>query len=435
MTAKDREILWNALWQPGVLLELAILAACVGAAALLVRSLRGREAPESSIWFGSHVADGVLFPLMCLLLAFLSWRILAFAWPGRPWPLLHLAVPVLLSLVAVRLSARVLSASFANASWARTLERVIFWAASIALVLWVTGVLSSLLDEAAAIDFTLGSTHLSLRHLIEGGLAAGLVLLVTLSISAVLERQLIRGTGSDLSVRKMTANLVRALLLTVGFLVAMSMLGIDLTALSVLGGAIGVGLGLGLQRIVVNYVGGFVILAERVVRVGDVVKLDGFEGEVADIRSRYTLVRAVSGRESIVPNEMFVSQRVENLSLEGTRVAITSTVTVVHGTDVAALREKLASALAAVPRLLRDPEPSVQLSAFAPHGLELMLVGWIADPHKGFGAVRSEMNLAALAVFAQEGVEIARQQVAAVSPASAAATPADAVPPARTPLA
>jgi small-conductance mechanosensitive channel len=312
---------------------------------------------------------------------------------------------------------------------------VIFWGASIALVLWVTGVLSSLLDEAAAIDFTLGSTHLSLRHLIEGGLAAGLVLLVTLSISAVLERQLIRGTGSDLSVRKMTANLVRALLLTVGFLVAMSMLGIDLTALSVLGGAIGVGLGLGLQRIVVNYVGGFVILAERVVRVGDVVKLDGFEGEVADIRSRYTLVRAVSGRESIVPNEMFVSQRVENLSLEGTRVAITSTVTVVHGTDVAALREKLASALAAVPRLLRDPEPSVQLSAFAPHGLELMLVGWIADPHKGFGAVRSEMNLAALAVFAQEGVEIARQQVAAVSPASAAATPADAVPPARTPLA
>src|SRR6185436_15581909 len=113
---------------------------------------------------------------------------------------------------------------------------------------------------------------------------------------------------------------------------------VDLTALSVLGGAGGVGLGFGLQKLASNYVSGFVILLERSLRIGDNVKVDSFEGRITDIKTRYTLIRAGNGRESIVPNEMLITQRVENLSLADQKVAISSMVQVAYGTDIRSLQ-------------------------------------------------------------------------------------------------
>ena len=136
---------------------------------------------------------------------------------------------------------------------------------------------------------------------------------------------------------------MRALLLFFGLLFALSAVGIDLTALSVLGGAIGVGLGFGLQKIAANYISGFVILAERSLRIGDMVKVDGFEGRITDIRTRYTVIRSLNGREAIVPNETLITTRVENSSLADPRVLVTSAVQVAYGTDVRRLQPLLAA--------------------------------------------------------------------------------------------
>jgi len=187
---------------------------------------------------------------------------------------------------------------------------------------------------------------------------------------------------------------------------ALSAAGIDLTALGVLGGALGVGIGLGLQKLAANYVSGFVILAERSVRIGDMVRVDNFEGRVTDITTRYTLIRALNGREAIVPNEMMVTQRVENNTLADAKMALTTVVQVAYGTDLAAMMPRLAAAVAAVPRVLADPGPGVQLSAFAADGLELTVVFWIADADKGTGNVRSDVNLALLRLLDEAGVEI-----------------------------
>lgn len=152
--------------------------------------------------------------------------------------------------------------------------------------------------------------------MIEGALTAAAVLLIALWISAAIESRLLRSaTGAELSLRKAVSNAVRALLIFVGLIMALSAVGIDLTALSVLGGAVGVGIGFGLQKLASNYVSGFVILAERSMRIGDNVRVDNFEGRITDINARYTVVRSSTGRESIVPNEMLIIQRVENLSL------------------------------------------------------------------------------------------------------------------------
>jgi small-conductance mechanosensitive channel len=199
---------------------------------------------------------------------------------------------------------------------------------------------------------------------------------------------------------------VRALLLLVGLLLAMSAAGIPLGALSVFGGALGVGIGFGLQKLAANYVSGFVILAERSLRIGDTVKVDGFEGRITDISTRYTVIRALNGRESIVPNEMLITQRVENSSLADPKVMISTAVQVAYGTDLGKLMPLMTSSVAAVPRVIDEPGPVVQLTNFASDGLELAVYFWINDPENGQGSVKSDVNLALLRTLDAAGVEI-----------------------------
>ena len=403
LTADELGRLVASLTRPSVLGEAGALLGCLLAAWLLVRLLRGRAPQPGSIWFGDGVVDGVLFPVAALALA------LAARWVLRdvmPLALMQLAVPVLVSLVVIRLTVRVLHRAFPQSAFVRAVERWVSWVAWLAMVLWVLGVLPLMLAELDAIQWKIGSTRVSLRNLLEGVLAAVVVLVLVLWVSATLEARLLQGATDNLSLRKMAANALRAVLLFVGLMFALSAAGIDLTALGVLGGALGVGIGLGLQKLAANYVSGFVILAERSVRIGDMVRVDNFEGRITDITTRFTLIRALNGREAIVPNEMMVTQRVENSSLADPQVALNTVVQVAYGTDLDALMPRLAAAVAAVPRVLADPGPGVQLSNFAADGLELTVVFWIADADKGTGNVRSDVNLAILRLLGEAGVEI-----------------------------
>jgi small-conductance mechanosensitive channel len=285
------------------------------------------------------------------------------------------------------------------------------------------------MDAMDDVHWKMGATRMSLLNVVEGTLTAGLVMVIALWVSSAIERQLLTGTGNTLSLRKMAANIVRALLLFVGLLLALSAVGIDLTALSVLGGAIGVGVGFGLQKIAANYVSGFVVLAERSLRIGDMVKVDGFEGRITDIRTRYTVIRALNGRESIVPNEMLITQRVENSSLADQKISITSVVPVAYGTDVRALGPKLVAAIRQVPRVLDQPSPAIQLTDFTADGMNLTIAFWIADPESGQGNVRSDVNLAVLDLLNAEGVQIPYpQRVLHVRPGAAGAVLGDAGP-------
>ena len=403
LTADELGRLVASLTRPSVLGEAGALLGCLLAAWLLVRLLRGRAPQPGSIWFGDGVVDGVLFPVAALALA------LAARWVLRdvmPLALMQLAVPVLVSLVVIRLTVRVLRRAFPQSAFVRAVERWVSWVAWLAMVLWVLGVLPLMLAELDAIQWKIGSTRVSLRNLLEGVLAAVVVLVLVLWVSATLEARLLQGATDNLSLRKMAANALRAVLLFVGLMFALSAAGIDLTALGVLGGALGVGIGLGLQKLAANYVSGFVILAERSVRIGDMVRVDNFEGRITDITTRFTLIRALNGREAIVPNEMMVTQRVENSSLADPQVALNTVVQVAYGTALDALMPRLAAAVAAVPRVLADPGPGVQLSNFAADGLELTVVFWIADADKGTGNVRSDVNLAILRLLGEAGVEI-----------------------------
>jgi len=390
-----------ALMQPAALAELGVVLGCLGLAYGLVR-LAHRNAP-GSVWFGTRGIDGVLFPLLGLGL------VLAARWAFKgqlPAAVFKLAVPILASLAIIRTTVRVLHVAFPESRLVRVLERTVSWLVWAGLVLWLTDLLPLVLAEMAVIKWHIAGAEVSLRSLVEGGLSALAVLVIVLWISASIEARLLAAEGVNLSVRKMAANATRALLLLVGLLLALSAAGIPLGALSVLGGAIGVGIGLGLQKLAANYVSGFVILAERSLRIGDVVKVDSFEGRITDITTRYTVIRANNGRESIVPNELMITQRVENCSFADPKVAMTTVVQVAYGSDLGALIPRLVEAVKAVPRVLPEPAPAVQLSQFAADGLELTIVFWIGDLHNGQGNVRSDVNLAVLAAIEAAGVQI-----------------------------
>ncbi len=401
------------LLKPTVLVELAVIGLALLLAWGLVSLLRKSRLADATqaeagpgsghILLGDRGFDGVLFPLLALGLAAIArWVLKGLV----PLALLKLALPVLASLAIIRIFVRVLRAAYPHSALVRALERTLSWLVWLATVLWITDLLPMLLAGMEDVHWKIAGSEVTLRGLFEGTLSAAVVLVLVLWLSATIEARLLAARSVNMSVRKIAANATRAGLLLVGVLIALSVAGIPLGALSVIGGAVGVGIGFGLQKLAANYVSGFVILAERSLRIGDTVKVDNFEGRITDITTRYTVIRAANGRESIVPNEMLITQRVENYSFADPNVALSTTVQVAYGTDLAALFPQLAAAVAAVPRVLAEPAPSVQLSNFASDGMDLTIAFWIADLHNGQGNVRSDVNLALLATLNRLGVEI-----------------------------
>jgi small-conductance mechanosensitive channel len=427
-------LLLSSLLHPTALIEAgAVLVALLlswGVVRALSRRRQAAADATGGIWLGDRGFDGVMFPLLALGLALLA-RWLLVAWV--PLALFRLAVPVLLSLAIIRTVVRVLRVAFPASRLVRVLERTLSWFVWIGLVLWLTGLLPLVLSEMEAVHWKVGGADVSLRSLVEGALSAVVVLVLVLWLSATIEARLLSAEGVNLSVRKIAANATRAGLLLLGLLVALSAAGIPLGALSVLGGAIGVGLGFGLQKLAANYVSGFVILAERSLRIGDMVKVDNFEGRITDITTRYTVIRNNNGRESIVPNELLITQRVESSTFADPKVSVSTVLQVAYGTDLQGLLPALREAMLSVPRVLHDPAPGVELRSFAPDGLELALSFWIADPENGSGNVRSDVNLAVLRTLDERGVEIPfPQRVVHALPAAPQAPPPQAPAPGAT---
>ena len=409
----------NAFLQISVAWEVAALLACWVLSGWLVRAMRQRFTSSDfdasrSVLFGAHDIDGALFPVLVLCLAELARLGLAKA---IPLALFQLVLPIFMALALIRLTVKVLQIAFTRSSWARALEHTVSWAVWLAFALWISGLLPALMNELDTIGWKVGRSTLTLRTVIEGVLTAVAVMVLTLWLSSGIEARLLRAaTGGELSLRKAASNATRALLVFVGLMLSLSAIGIDLTALSVLGGAIGVGIGLGLQKLAANYISGFVILTERSIRIGDHVRVDSFEGEVREINARFTVIRSQGGQESLVPNELLLSQRVENWSLADRRVVQTCAIVVEHAATPQLVMDVLLQAMTAQPRVLTDPAPVVLLSSLGQGGMEFTLNYWIDDLEQGQGNLKSDILLAALQGLRAQGIALATPATVSVVP-------------------
>ncbi len=384
------------------------LLLCLGFAWWISRRMALAMADHTR-WTGQSVSKGFVFPFLALVLVF-GLRALVAA--HAPTPLLSTALPVLLSLVVIRMLVRLLSGLFPDSRGVQWVERSVSWLVWLALVMWFTGLDKPLLHELASTELVFGKNKLSLLTLLQGAAYTGLVLILSLWLSGLVERALIAPAVADLSVRKMAANVLRVVLLFLGLIIALSAIGVDLTALSVLGGALGVGLGFGLQNLAANYVSGFVILFERSLRIGDNIILHQFEGQVVDITTRYTLIRGANGQDAVVPNqdlttEMVLKQRRDVPVPHADGLILSSLWTVKHDSDAGLVQEALVQATLGVERVIQDPAPQAQLREVTPSGLQFALVYWIKDPMVSQLSVRSAVNLAVLQALRDKGVELA----------------------------
>jgi small-conductance mechanosensitive channel len=318
-----------------------------------------------------------------------------------------LAMPVFASLTVIRTVAGILRAMFPASAPAQSLinaTSVIVW---LGLVFHLSGLLPTLTEELEQIELPIGKARVTVLALLQGLALIGVTLLGALWLSAMFEARLMT-SPINVSMRLLLSRLMRAGLFVLALLLSLAAVGIDLTVLSVFGGALGVGLGLGLQKIAANYVSGFAMLLEGSFRVGDYVKLDNFEGRITQINTRYTVVQAASGRESVIPNETFITQRVEHFSLTDRNVSVATKVLVEYGTDIDLARRLISDVAASEPRVLKDPAPGVLVSEFLPDGIELTAIFWIADPENGQLALRSNIYVALLRVFRENGIRLAQ---------------------------
>ena len=387
---------------------LAGVGALAGISWVLVRRMATAFSPRLNgidVLFGSRVIDGVIFPLVWLILTvFLRAAMIA---AGLDTVGLRLAFPFVLALLSINLSVKVLAFAFHKSPWFAAARKLIVWVVWILVAAWFSGVLSLVMAELDETKWAIGGHQFALGDLLGGAFTAAGLIAVALWLSAAVDtRLLMNAAGAELSVRKAISNIFRVVLLFVGLMLALSTVGIDLTALSVLGGGLGVGIGFGLQKLAANYISGFVILAERSLRIGDLVRVDGFEGHITDIKARYTVVRAAAGGESVVPNEMLLVNRIENLSLADKCIWQSTHVTVGYDSDVEQVRTLLTEAAAQHPRVLEEPGPSASLVAFEADGLAFTLGFWISDPENGRMNVLSEVNIAILTALRSHQIEI-----------------------------
>lgn len=400
---------WHDLQQPDVLWQAGALAACLVIALLFDRWLGGRlvadgEAESSARAFGRRGLKRLGFPVAMLLLVLVARPLLAL-W--HPINLLGLAIPLLLAMVAIRTVMFVVRQSFfASAPWLAGFERGLAFLVWSVVALYMLGVLPELIDLMESVKFTLGKEKLNLWLILQGLGAVLTTLLVALWLGGMVEAHLMRAPGLDGNLRVVFARLVRALLILLAVLIGLPLVGIDLTTLSVFGGALGVGIGFGMQKIAANYVSGFIILLDRSIRIGNLISVANQRGIVTRITTRYTLLRSLAGVEMIVPNEMLVGSVITNETFSDPKVRIATQVQVAYGTDLEQALALLVAAARAQPRVLADPPPKGFVTAFADSGIDLEIGFWIGDPEEGSMQIKSDIHLAIWQAFLAAGIEI-----------------------------
>jgi len=382
--------------------QLAALLACLVLAWGIARWWRATH-PETATDRFRQVGSRLAFPLSALFLVAVAHTALK----GQlPVSVLHVAMSLLASMALVRSVVYVLRQAFPGASWLTSWERLIATLVWGWMALYITDLAPLVIDSLAQFQFSIGKQQLNLWLILSGLVTVFLTVVFALWVAGVIEARLMRMQTLDGNLRIVGVRVAKALLTVIAVLFSLSMVGIDMTALSVFTGALGVGLGFGLQKIASNYVSGFIILLDRSIRIGNIVQVGADSGVVNQITTRYTVIRHPGGTEFIVPNETLISSVVQNQTYSDNRLRLSTTLGVAYNSDLELAMRLMIEAAQAQPRVLVDPPPAVMLTQFADSSINLELGFWVLDPENGKMNVVSEINLAIWRAFRQHGVEI-----------------------------
>jgi small-conductance mechanosensitive channel len=325
---------------------------------------------------------------------------------GFETPFLDILVKPLLALAFIRMIVYLLRVGIAPGpalkAWEKAISTGIWAVVALHLVGWLPGV-ESFMEQLA---FTVGDSRFSLWMLAKFIVLSAFYLLLALWFSGFIEQRMKKLPHINISMQVGLAKITRFVLLFIAIMMALTEAGLNLSSLTIFGGALGVGIGFGLQKIVSNFISGFILLGDRSIRPGDVISIGGTYGWVKQLRARYIVVRNRDGVETLIPNENLVTSEVINWSYSDKRVRVRIPVQISYRDDPEEAMAIMLEAATASSRVLKIPEPTVNLMEFADSGISLELRVWLTDPEEGIGSVRSIINLAIWRGFREAGITI-----------------------------
>ncbi|MQR02029.1 mechanosensitive ion channel family protein [Glaciimonas soli] len=397
-----------------LLLQVAVVLVCSALGWMLARLVRRffvvEDVTQPVMQIGLRSFSQVLTPLLILVLLVVTKLILVKS--QLPVSVVHLAIPLMASLGLMRFVFYALRRIFVRDSGVSAflllfekLFGALVWAG---VLLYITGLWPDVIDYLHGTVIPIGKHQVSLLDISQALLSVLFTLLIALWAGSVLEQRLMRMNTMHSSLRTVVARMGRAFLILVALMLSLSLVGIDLTVLSVFGGALGVALGLGLQKIASSYVSGFVILLERSLAIGDMVGVSTYYGKVTQINSRFTILEGLDGVESIVPNDVFMTNAVQNYSLNHRILRLATHITIVYQEDVEKILFLLEQATSVIERVTHDIMPQAVLLKIGQDGLEIEVGFWILDPENGRLNVLSDVNRAIWRVLQKHNIKVAQ---------------------------
>ncbi|MCB6182545.1 mechanosensitive ion channel [Leeia sp. TBRC 13508] len=407
LDASEVKDLWldlsEGLFKATQLRQILIICVAITLAFTLHRLFRpkNQSSTKTISLYGFH---RVLFPIAALLVVETGKH---FLHPHQSVRLLNIATSLLIALTIIRAAVYFLRNIFNENKWLRISEKSLVSTIWLGFALHITGQLQWIIHTLDELSIPLGKHSLSLLMLINGALSISITLIIALWVGRTLERRILSSDVLDSSLRVMLAKLSRALLLVIGVMIALPLVGIDLTLFSVFGGALGVGLGLGLQKIASNYVSGFIILMDRSIRLGNFITVDNKYGEVTRLTARYLVLRQSDGTEAIIPNDTLITSVVLNHSYSDQNMLVQITLLIANNSNIQLAQQIMSNATKSHPRILQVPSPNVVYKTIRHEGVELELSLWLSDPQNGTGQLRSDLLQEIHAQFKSNQIELA----------------------------
>jgi small-conductance mechanosensitive channel len=315
---------------------------------------------------------------------------------GAGYQILNLVVTLLNAWVVIRFA----STFIQDKGWSK-LVSITAWSIAALNILGLLQVTSAFLDSLA---FNVGEMRFSVFGLVKGVIAVAILFWLFSLLETMFKRRIDAIKNITPSAKVLLKKFMRVVLIILSVLIAMDAMGIDLTALAVFSGAIGIGLGFGLQKVAANLVSGVILLLDRSVKPGDVISLGDTYGRIDKLGGRYVSVITRDGTEHLIPNEELITQRVENWSFSDTNLRQRAMVSVDYSTDIKLAMRLCEEAALEVPRIVKTPPSRCLLRDFADNGVNIELRYWVSDPENGLGNVRSDVMMCIWDKFHEHGV-------------------------------
>jgi small-conductance mechanosensitive channel len=394
----------NHLLTTGTLIEILLLAGILLTTFILrqvmvprIDKMLAREALLPGMRYTLHRLLLVVSSGMAALLAWIAHG--AIQSVGLNGELLRIAANLLTAWVVIRLATSFLR----QPGWAKLITAVVWFVAALAILGW----LQAFLDLLDSIAFNIGEMRLSLMGFINGILLLTLFIWLSSLVARLVDSRLVYLEGVTPAARVLIGKVLRIVLYLVAVVVALTFVGVNLTALAVFSGALGIGLGFGLQKIVSNLFSGIILLLDRSLKPGDVIEIGDAYGWIRQMGARYTTVATRDGKEYLIPNENLITEQVINWSYSDTAVRLKIEVGISYRSDVHRAIELMVEAALTQPRILRDGihTPQAHLSGFGDSSVDFELRIWVSDPQQGLVNVASKVRLAIWDLFHQNGIE------------------------------